>query len=220
MHSTNQKDTVHPQDSQPQSIPRRTTFPSLDEYDYLIVGDGSGHQDGFGGYGAIAISARDPRFTYITSFGTATHMSVARAEFSAVLHALHSILMHCGIKSGAALADLARRKPTVYILSDNESLIGNLVLPEWAREANLDLWAMLGWYEKYFTFKAAHIPRATLELHKTADSIASGLRLEIKHVDQSVDPIKDRVDLTKAMASEAAMSLTNYANSQTSAGNF
>lgn len=219
MHSTNQKATDLPQDSQSPSIPRRTTFPSSDEYDYLIIGDGSGHPDGLGGFGAFAISARDPRFTFITSFGTTTHMSVARAEFMAVLNALQSIMVTCKIDSGSALSNLARTRPTVYILSDNESLIGTLVLPTWERKANLDLWAMYTWYEKYFNFKASWIPRDTLTLHKSADAIASGMRLQAKDTASSIEPIKNQIDKAKAIASEAVSALEDFQKAQKSVGN-
>lgn len=162
--------------SQPQPIPSLTNLPGSDEYDFLIIGDGSGFTDHLGGFGAVVISSKHPKLTYERAFGCSTHTETGRSEFKALLDAMHAIIDKCDLEHTSNLEMLERNKPVIYLLSDRQDLIGS-ILRIYKRRTNKDLWAMFEWYEKYFTIKAAHIPRDTFSIHKSVDAIASEMRM-------------------------------------------
>lgn len=168
--------TATTQCCQPQSIPSLSNIPGSDEYDFLIIGDGSGYLDHLGGFGAVTISSKHPKLTYERSFGCSTHAETGRAEFMALLTAMHAIIETCDLEHSSKLELLEARKPVIYLLSDRMDLVGS-ILKLYRRKTNRDLWAMFEWYEKYFTIKAAHIPRDTFDIHKAVDAIASEMRM-------------------------------------------
>lgn len=173
--------TVSSQNCQSQSIPTLNSLPDAAAYDFLIVGDGSGFTDHFGGYGAITISIKNPKLTYERSFGCGTHMETGRAEFMAILSAMHAIVEKCEFEHTPTLELLEKLRPTIYILSDRMDLVGS-ILKIYRRKTNRDLWAQFEWYERYFDIKAAHIKRDTIELHKAVDAIASEMRIVLLDV--------------------------------------
>ena len=67
----------------------------LDNYDYVIVADGSSYYtDYMGGYGAIVLTpGMADKEAAIFAFGSATHTEVGRAELQAILHALHALFV-------------------------------------------------------------------------------------------------------------------------------
>lgn len=183
-------ETASPQVSQSPSVPSLTQLPSSEDYDFLIIADGSGWTDHIGGYGAIILSVTSPHITYEPAFGASTHTETGRAEFMAILNALHAIVDKCGYEHANQLELLKKNKPRVFILSDRMDLVGSL-LGMYKRRTNLDLWAQFAWYTQYFACTAAHITRDTFPLHKSADALASELRLVLKDFADTQTDVKN-----------------------------
>lgn len=183
-------ETTSHQVSQSPSVPSLTQLPSSEDYDFLIIADGSGWTDHIGGYGAIILSVTSPHITYEPAFGASTHTETGRAEFMAILNALHAIVDKCGYEHASQLELLKQNKPRVFILSDRMDLVGSL-LGMYKRRTNLDLWAQFAWYTQYFAFTAAHITRDTFPLHKSADALASELRLVLKDFADTQTDVKN-----------------------------
>lgn len=102
-------------------------------------------------------------------------METGRAEFTAILTALHSIVDVLSLDKKSELKALELKRPTVLIVSDREDLVGS-INRLFKREKNCDLWSQFEWYEKYFDIEATHIKRNTNTTHNIVDAVASGLR--------------------------------------------
>ena len=177
MHSNSKSETTTTSpDCQSQSAHCPITLPSSDEFEFLIVSDGSGWEDGFGGFGAVVIAPKF--FVYESAMGAGTHTTVWRTEFMAILTGLRVIVDKCDMEHTHKLEQQERNKPRVLIRSDSESLVNGINIPL-QRKKNKDLWAQFTWYERYFDIQAKHIPRDTLLLHKAVDALASGGRMAL-----------------------------------------
>jgi hypothetical protein len=108
----------------------------------------------------------------------------------AILNALHAIVDKCGYEHASQLELLKQNKPRVFILSDRMDLVGSM-LGMYKRRTNLDLWAQFAWYTQYFACAAAHITRDTFPLHKSADALASELRLVLKDFADTQTDVKN-----------------------------
>lgn len=154
-------------------------------FDFYIYSDGSGHySDRVGGYGAIICSPVHDECKHIASFGCGTHMETGRAEFMAVMSALHAILELKGWERKSARSVLSSNKPTVLITSDRLDLVGS-INKEFRRESNADLWAQFEWYEQYLDIKATHVKRDTQPTQRVADILASELRIVLLEYTQT-----------------------------------
>lgn len=118
-------------------------------------------------------------------------METGRAEFTAILTALHSIIDTLKWDNDFALKALERKRATVIVTSDREDLVGS-INRVFKREKNRDLWVQFEWYEKYFDICAVHVKRDTHPTHNIVDAIASEMRIvlidffntqrEVKHI--------------------------------------
>lgn len=151
-----------------------------EDVDYMLYTDGSGYTDHFGGYGAIALSAKHSAHCYIQSCGCATHTETGRAEFLAVLSGLHSILEENGWETESVLdSRFQGDRLKVHIVSDRADLVGS-INGYYRRKSNPDLWQQLAWYERYIDLTAEHVKRETHNVQSIADKTASLMRLVIK----------------------------------------
>lgn len=147
-----------------------------DNFDFTLYTDGSGFTDHYGGFAAVVLSNKNIGPLYTPACGCSTHMETGRAEFSAILLGLHTILETTGwINSTCSMLQLQINKPRVLIVSDRQDLVGS-INKIFRRKQNGDLWASFEWYAQYFDIEAVHVGRETVALHKTADRMASGLR--------------------------------------------
>lgn len=177
MHSNSKPETTTTSPDCPsQSVHCQTALPSSADYDFLVVSDGSGWEDGFGGFGVVVIAPK--YFVYESAIGAGTHTTVWRTEFLAILAGLRILIDKCDLEHTYKLEQLMRNKPRVCIRSDSESLV-NAINNPLQRKKNKDLWMQFSWYEQLFSFSTEHIKRDTRETHKAADTIASGARMAL-----------------------------------------
>lgn len=145
------------------------------KYDWYLYTDGSGDTSLAGGYAAIAFN--DKLCRRIVSVGCSTHTTVGRAEFTAILNGLHSILTET--KEYSKLQNLEVKKPTVLVITDRQDLAG-CICGAFAKKSNGDLWARYSWYLNYFNITAVHIDRETNSMQSIADKAASNMYQVLK----------------------------------------
>jgi hypothetical protein len=157
-----------------------SSTPQVDVYLYT---DGSGHQDGYGGSGSLAIG---PALNiYATRMAGFKGTSVERAEFEALLMGCQSILEAGGFDDHNGRERLRRTPLRVQWFSDRESLVQSVTrgpdgAPVYRRKASPDLWARFAFYEQLFEFLPVFVPRETSQFHSICDRFASDARALIK----------------------------------------
>lgn len=149
--------------------------------DFILFTDGSGYLDHLGGFGAIAVGVSSISSSgYIPSCGCATHTETGRAEFTAVLNGLHSILDVNGWDNESLLESrFLGNRMKVHIVSDRADLVGS-INRVYRRGSNSDLWAQYEWYERYMEITAEHVKRETNPTQSLVDKTASLMRLVLK----------------------------------------
>ena len=150
--------------------------------DWMVWTDGSGHVDGFGGYGAVAMRVRLLGNTCIPiqrASAAICGTTVNRAEFTGLLEALqviHTIEMG-GRGQGASMYPVIPVR--VRWFSDRENLVlGVATNPEtgeawYGRNVDQDLWARYDWYAKSIIVRPVHIERNSMAMQAKCDFIAS-----------------------------------------------
>lgn len=172
---------------QQQNPPQDSAFPlslSPEElYDYVVTSDGSGwYVDRIGAWAAIVTSWKDPRCRRIVSCGGSTHTETGRAEFIAMLTAMHSIVETIGLEEDSGtMGRMEMDKPTLHIISDRENIV-NIINGVNEAHKNLDLWYQFSWYQRYFEISAEHIHghKHLREEHDRADCLASLCRISVQ----------------------------------------
>jgi hypothetical protein len=155
------------------------------EFDFCLVTDGSGHQDGYGGWSSLAIGMQSFLGKTRVCMAGCRGTTVERAEFSALLLGLQSILEAAGLDNRSGLDPLERCPLRVLWISDRESLVLSVTRrPDgstvYRRKASPDLWAHFEWYEKYFAITPRFSKRETNLYHNVVDRLASDARVLIK----------------------------------------
>jgi hypothetical protein len=153
------------------------------EFDFYLYTDGSGHADGFGGWSALVLSPRHN--IYQTLMAGHSKTSVDRAEFHGLLDGLQLIMDAMDWHRTLDLETLERNPPTVFWLSDRESLVKSVQRdetgnPVYGRKNSPDLWARFSFYERLFRIVATFTPRDTIAYHNIVDRFASDARVLIK----------------------------------------
>jgi ribonuclease HI len=175
------------------------------DYDFFLFTDGSGHQDGYGGWASLIIS---PKWNVAEArMAACKGTTVERAEFEALLLGLQSILEKLKLENAAGYARLERTPMRVFWLSDRESLVlsvkknpdGSTV---YRRKASPDLWARFAWYEKYFDVTPRHAKRESNPHHNLVDRLASDARVLVKDYMELPD---NSIDLLLQQATDELM---------------
>lgn len=140
----------------------------LDDYDLLLVGDGSGG-DYRGAAGWACVAYDRVLKTGVIHAGAVTSATVNYAELFPYLHALwYHAQEHRGI---------GQRPPwQVAVVSDSEVTVrcGN---GEYGRHANVAWWRALEWYaDNGYAIRWHHVRRLTNEWNRIADAIAGAAR--------------------------------------------
>jgi ribonuclease HI len=153
---------------------------------WLLLTDGSGHADGYGGYAAVIVNTKTLVIHEVAAGIKGT--STEEAEFLGLLNGLKSILGHYVAKSGrpTALQRLEAEQPVIHWITDRESLALSVWRdpktnePVYRRKSTPELWAMYRYFEPLFRVVPLWTKRQTLALHNRADVLASELRVNVK----------------------------------------
>lgn len=150
--------------------------------EWLIWTDGSGHTDGYGGYGAIAARVKSragihpgPLRASAAIHGT----TVNRAEFTGLLEALQMIHSSEMKARGGGSSMYPSVPVRVRWFSDRENLVLGVGLdpatgdPYYARHVDQDLWARYDWYAKSILVYPVYVARNTLAFQARCDYVAS-----------------------------------------------
>jgi len=151
--------------------------------------DGSGHTDGYGGYGAVTIRwASDGAPSVLKhASGALCGTTVNRAELTGLLEALELIHQHELQLKSAGLSCYPNLPVVVKWYSDRENLVLSCVQnkvtgePYYSRRTDADLWARYEWYSKKIHVRPVHIDRNSMQMQAQCDYVAShGRRAYIK----------------------------------------
>lgn len=149
------------------------------EYDFVLYTDGSGHQDGYGGYAAVVVSKKFKEASGVVAGGM-LGTTVNIAEFDAILYGLQSILLKLNIHEEKSFTRIfGYEKPTAIVVSDRMNLVGS-INREFSRRTDPHLWRQFEWFEERMSIVARHVDRNTVVLQAQADNLASLSRLVIK----------------------------------------
>jgi ribonuclease HI len=148
------------------------------EPDLLIVSDGSGHVDGYGGW-AVTVFTPD-RNIQVVRLGMINGITVDRAEMTAMLAGL------------AAALDILEKwpdrpeRPWVHVKSDRENMVLSMK-GVYGRRNSPDLWASYEWFEKQLDITCEHIDREAdcpelqqMDLHASTGRIVAKTYAEIQ----------------------------------------
>lgn len=163
----------------------RAACPSEEAHDFIVVTDGSGFSDGYGGSSSIILSDKfAKREIRMAGF---SHTSTDRAEFEGLLMGLQGILeiMDWTKEGDIKRLQFSPKKPTVCWYTDRESLVLSIWRDEngdtvYQRRKQGDLWARFEFYEKLFDISPFLIDRNSTKEHVHADRLASEARLLVK----------------------------------------
>jgi len=157
-----------------------TTLPSLrrylgikkDEWDVIIIGDGSGTTwEKEMGWGSVLI--RSDTFERKAFYGAMSHGTNNMGEMMAVLQPLMFLTQaKSGVKPGGL---------KVHVISDSEYVVNGLAKmdPIWIHDlkTNRELWmAMHMTRRKGLLIKSHHIPRDIIDLNKLSHNLANMAR--------------------------------------------
>ena len=162
-----------------------TSYPCAS--DFVLFTDGSGHQDGYGGWAALVKSTTRPDLHNIR-MGGMTQTSVDRMEMTAMVEGLHMTLALAG--RVAPQGGRLNGKHSVIWFSDRESLIKS-ALGEYGRGNSTDLWNQYAWFETQLTIIPIHVRREVdHEEFRSVDLHASTIRIILKNYDNSIRNIE------------------------------
>lgn len=150
--------------------------------DYYLYTDGSGHQDGYGATGSIAVEAIGD--WGVTNISASTGTTVERQETNAMLDGLQAIYDHFKAQNLGPNPAL-RKIPTVFWVTDRESTAlcvwrNERGEPFYRRKSVQDLWARFEWYEKRIQVLPIFNRRKTHPIQDITDKLASDTRLSFK----------------------------------------
>lgn len=159
------------------SLDRLSLELGLDDWDFLLVGDGSGVSWEMGAGWACVVVGRIPGIRPIRKVigGGWSDGTVNIAELSAYMQALHFI--------DANHAELAKEKLNrnllrVAILTDSEVVAKSYQNGQTYSGPLAPLWAAIRVFEtRGYVLQFRHIPRISIALNWVADKLASGFRV-------------------------------------------
>lgn len=151
--------------------------------------DGSGHTDGYGGYGAVvmrsAAAGIPPKVLHAS--GALCGTTVNRAEFTGLLEAMELVHTHELLLRSAGLSSYPVIPTTLRWFSDRENLVLGVATDPatnksyYGRKTDADLWARYEYYAKTIKVMPVHTERNTLSFQAMCDHVAShGRRAYIK----------------------------------------
>ncbi len=154
------------------------------EVDFVLHTDGSGYQDGFGGYACLVKSQRHN--AHKVRMAGLSGTTVERAEFEGLLMGLQTIVEILDCDNVPGREGLRNFPKTVLWISDRESLVKAVMRgvdgqPVFSRRSTPDLWVRFEFYEKLFKIFPRFTPRETRSPHQIVDRLASDGRLLIKN---------------------------------------
>jgi hypothetical protein len=146
------------------------------------VTDGSGHQDGFGGYAFLLFDSAKEKIK--TGMGAMMPSTVETCEFTALLEGLKELHENHYQKTPG----LRSRKAVVRWLCDREALILSVLRsPEkdggsvFKRRSVKDLWRRFEFFEEIFDICPVFMKRDNLvSSHSVVDKVASEMRVVLK----------------------------------------
>lgn len=146
--------------------------------DYLLFTDGSGYQDGYGGWACIVT---DPSGTPLMfRMGCIMGATVDRMELTAILEGLQ-LVEELKTTNPKSIGDQGRTwHPVVHLFSDRENLVLS-IQKVYDRSNAPDLWKRYEFYEGRLHVVARHVERETDHSQFiTVDLHASTARIIIK----------------------------------------
>lgn len=154
------------------------------EIDYFLYTDGSGHQDGYGGWSSLLVS--DKHNIYDLRMTACKGTTTDRAEFEALLSGLQTIVDFHKLDIDRDFESFRQNRPGLLWTSDRQSLVGSVQRdadgnPVNRRRKMLDLWARFAFYEPLFSIHARYIPRESNPYQSITDVMASDGRVLIKN---------------------------------------
>lgn len=161
--------------------------------DFCLFTDGSGYQDGLGGWCCVLTDPQRTKFVY--RIGASTGSSVDSMEFTALLEGLDLVLEQELVWNGRPIRRL-NAKPTVLWRSDRESLVLS-VKGDYRRENLPALWQQFAYYEKRLHIVPVHVNRemeAELPEFRFCDLHASTMREVLKGYMPTVEIPNEPID--------------------------
>lgn len=155
---------------------------TIPETDFTLLTDGSGWEDGFGGWAALVkhnkTDLRDFRM------GCMSGTSVDRMEMTAMIEGLHMTLQLA--RRNTALIRHLGSKPSVVWYSDRESMV-NSALGRNERSNATDIWNQYSFFEEHLIIYPVFIARESdVPDFKFVDLHASTGRIIIKNYMESI----------------------------------
>lgn len=151
--------------------------------DLISFSDGSGHEDGFGGWAAVVVTP--DRILKQARMGCASGTTTDRCEMIGFLEGLEMALQMANDLPRSHLGDF---RPRVQCFSDRENLV--LSAMGLQRQSNSpDLWARFRYYQELLDIHVAHINREQETIFpefRECDLQASTGRIIVKQDRESV----------------------------------
>lgn len=176
--------------------------PKPEEHDYVLYTDGSGHQDGWGAYAAVAKHNDTDEFILRAAGNYGS--TVQRNEMTAMLDGLFSIadhqirrVMKLGLEevnSGNPWHTLlGENRISVMWYTDRQNLAKALLFDEEGLTLNKrgnerDLWMRYSSMSRYFCITPMHTARNTIPMQKVCDSLCDVARDAMK---KSLDAFRE-----------------------------
>jgi len=178
--------------------------PKIPEHDYYLATDGSGHQDGCGGYAAtyFQVGQEEVRYAYGSNFG----QTVQRNELRAFLEGLHAILQwevseRLGKEASVKVnyESLSEDPVRVFWHTDRQNLAAALLFREdhsmlGSRNTDRDLWGQFAVLNQYTCVSPILAGRNTEALQANCDQICGDMRrfqkLYLEQTKLSAPPIQ------------------------------
>jgi ribonuclease HI len=164
-------------------------------HDYYITSDGSGHEDGLGGYCArVQPNLADTSVFYLV-YGCSNSTDTYRMELSGLLNALNTIMYKDQLWGTASMQRLYSNPKTVMWFTDNQAL-AHSVCRDWnnparpqlfERNGPLDLWHAFGFFEPMFRITPVWTEREA-SIMRLPDFYASTMRAVVKNFAQTYPP--------------------------------
>lgn len=181
--------SIHSQEEKPFDALARIA-PLPEEHDYVLYTDGSGHENGWGAYAAVAKHSADP--DHILRVSGNYGSTVQRNELSAMLDGLHAIADHQLRRvMRLALREVHPKNAwstftgddriTVMWFTDRQNLAKALLFDEWMRPLNgrnseRDLWMRYTAMAKHFCITPMHVPRNVIPAQAVCDELCEVAR--------------------------------------------
>jgi len=151
--------------------------------DFTLYTDGSGYQDGFGGFCSTFVSSIPGHEEKKTVMGSMSGTTVDRAEMTALLEGLQAISEFLEVVPKFRLGG---RKATILWYTDREALAKS-VDGTYGRHSSPDLWVRVAHYEKMFDITPHWVERENeFPEFQACDLHASTQRVIIKNYIESL----------------------------------